>query len=87
MSIFRRDRPFAAGAPPARRFKIRIDTADGRRLYWHKRGELHTLEEDVADLFVRHFKPELFEVRPDGSLAPRVPGETAPIKGVAKEPA
>ena len=69
-----------------RHFKIRITTVGGETLYWHKRGRLHTVEEDVADIFVASFKPELFQVRPDGSLSPP-DGGTRPIARVDKEPA
>jgi hypothetical protein len=83
MSIFRRGEPFGSG----RRFKIKITAEDGRVFWWHKRGRLHTVEEDVADTFVAHFNPQLFQVRPDGSLTPPAPGETLPIRRVEKEPA
>ena len=89
MSIFAKDRPLSAAAtnPAATRFKIRITTANGDVLYWHKRGRLHTVEEDVADIFCRQFKPELFEVLPDGSLTPPQPGVTQRIASLKKEPA
>jgi hypothetical protein len=47
----------------------------------------HTVEEDVANIFVANFKPELFQVQPDGSLTPPQPGVTLPIRHVTKEPA
>jgi hypothetical protein len=83
MSIFRRGEPLEA----RRRFKIKITTEDGQVFWWHKRGQVHTLEEDVANTFVAHFNPQLFQVRPDGSLTPPAPGETLPIRRVEKEPA
>ena len=82
MSIFRRSEHL--GSSP-RRYKIKITSQDGRTFYWHKRGQLHTVEEDVADIFVANFKPELFQVLPDGSLTPPEPGRTLPIKKVEKE--
>ena len=86
MSIFRRGQPLSPAKPPER-FKIKITTENGQVFYWHKRGQLHTVEEDVADAFVAHFKPELFQVRPNGTLTSPVPGETMPIQKVEKEPA
>jgi len=83
MSVFKKGEPLGAAE---RRYKIRITTADGQTFYWHKRGALHTVSEDVADIFVANFKPELFQVNPDGSLTPPGPG-TLPIERVTKEPA
>jgi hypothetical protein len=85
MSIFRRGEPLAG--PRGRRFKIRITTEDGRVLHWRKRGGVHTVEEDVADIFVARFNRELFQALPDGTLTSPVPGETLPIAKVEKEPA
>ena len=83
MSIFKPGVPL--GAP--RRYKIKITTESGQTLYWHKRGQLHTLEEDVAAIFVSSFKPDLFQVLPDGSMvSPPRPGESMAIRGVEKEP-
>ncbi len=69
------------------RYKIKITTTDGRTFYWHKRGQLHTVEEDVARIFVANFKPALFQVNADGSLSPPVPGVTSSIAKVESEPA
>lgn len=82
MSIFRRGEPLGS---TIRRYKIKITAVDGRTFYWHKRGMLHTVEEDVATIFVANFKPELFQVRPDGSLSPPEAGVTASIAKVEKE--
>ena len=84
MSIFRKGDRLGQGT--SQRYKIKVTTQDGRVFYWHKRGELHTVEEDVANVFVANFKPELFQVREDGTLSPPSPGETFPIKSVEKEP-
>lgn len=83
MSIFKAKQPLG----DERRFKIRILTADGRQLYWHKHGQLHTVEEDVADIFLAKFNPDLFEVLPDGSLTSPRSGETTRIEALTKEPA
>ncbi len=89
MGIFQRGDRLRAGttaAGTARRFKIRVTTVDGETLYWHKRGRLHIVDEDVARLFVENFKPELFQVLPDGHMTPPVPGKTAAIARVEMEP-
>ncbi len=83
MGIFRKGHPLGA----RRRFKIQIIAEDGRTFYWHKHGELHTVEEDVADILLEKFKPELFQVLPDGSMTSPRPGESLPIKALRKEPA
>ncbi|HZN56475.1 MAG TPA: hypothetical protein VFD71_00265 [Planctomycetota bacterium] len=84
MSIFRPREPL--GATP-RRYRIKITAEGGKTFFWHKRGQVHTVEEDVANVFVANFKPELFQVQPDGSLTPPEPGVTLPIIKVEKEPA
>ena len=83
MGIFPQGKPLASAA--GRRYKIKLTTEDGRVLYWRKRGEIHLLEEDVADIFVARFQPELFQVRSDGTLTPPVPGETILVAKVEKE--
>ena len=83
MAIFRKGHRLGQGT--SRRYKIKVTTLEGQVFYWHKRGQLHTLEEDVASIFVANFKPELFQVREDGTLSPPCPGETFPIKSVEKE--
>lgn len=90
MSIFRRGEPLGSSTSSGDagpRFKIRITTVDGQALYWHKAGKLHTVEEDVARVFVAHFKPQLFQVLPDGHLTPPQAGRTKAIAKVEIEPA
>jgi hypothetical protein len=84
MSIFRKGARLGPAGEP--RYKIKVTARDGRVFYWHKRGQLHTLEEDVANIFVASFKPDLFQVRQDGTLGPPGP-ETLAIHRVEKEPA
>jgi hypothetical protein len=83
MGIFKKGQRL--GAPG--RFKIKIIAEDGQTFYWHKHGELHTVEEDVADILLAKFNPELFQVLPDGSMTSPRPGESLPIKTLRKEPA
>jgi len=84
VSIFKKGETLGDSRVP-RRYKIRIIAEDGEVLYWHKRGEVHIVDEDVARIFVAHFKPELFQVAADGSLQPPKPGETKPIRTVEME--
>ncbi len=91
MGIFKKGQRL--GAPG--RFKIQIITEDGQTFYWHKRGKLHTVGEDVADILLAKFKPALFQVLPDGSMTSRAlahqapqgdgPGASLPIKALRKE--
>ncbi|MCZ6793429.1 MAG: hypothetical protein O7J95_07430 [Planctomycetota bacterium] len=84
MSIFRRGEPLKAAQAPGR-YRIRIITEDGDVLYWHKRGQVHIVDEDVARIFCANFKPELFQAAADGSLQPPEPGRTRPIARVEME--
>jgi hypothetical protein len=85
MGIFKKGEVLGSQAT-AGRYKIRITTEDGDTLYWNKRGSIHVVDEDVARIFVAHFKPELFQVLPDGSLTPPDPGRTKQIVKVEMEP-
>ncbi len=80
MGIFRRGQ-----ITPPRRFRIKVVTSDGTELYWHKNGRLHTVEEDVADIFVAKFNPALFEILPDGSMTSPGP-DSMRIDRLSKEP-
>ena len=85
MGIFKKGEVLGAGTVPGR-YKIRITTEDGETLYWNKRGGIHIVDEDVARIFVAHFKPELFGVLPDGSLISPDPDRTRRIVKVEMEP-
>ncbi|MEC9351727.1 MAG: hypothetical protein VYD81_00290 [Planctomycetota bacterium] len=85
MGIFKKGEVLGSGTTPGR-YKIRITTEDGETLYWNKRGGIHIVDEDVAQIFVANFKPELFQVLPDGSLTPPSPGRTKQIVKVEMEP-
>ena len=91
MGIFKKGETLGSGASPGR-YKILITTEDGDTLYWNKRGGIHIVDEDVARIFVANFKPELFQVLPDGSLrgsppkgSPLEPGRTRRIVKVEME--
>ncbi|MEM7235204.1 MAG: hypothetical protein AAF517_23700 [Planctomycetota bacterium] len=75
MSVFRRGQRLGT----TQRYKILIVVDDGETLFWHKKNELHVVDEDVARIFVQSFKPELFQVTADGSLQPPEDGVTRPI--------
>lgn len=49
-------------------FKIQLTTSDGQIFYWHKMGKLHTIPEDLANIWVAKFKPEIFQVTAAGEL-------------------
>lgn len=91
MGIFRKGETLGSARGESRltdepRYKIRITTDDGRELFWHKRGRLHVVDEDVARAFVANFKPELFQVTEEGSFEPPAPGRTTPVVKVEMEP-
>jgi hypothetical protein len=68
-------------------YLIRITTADGRQLLWHKAGRHHQLPDELGPMWVANFKPALFQVLPDGSIVPRGATGAADIATVALEPA
>ena len=67
------------------RYRIKITTADGGVVYWHKNEQLHLVEEDVARIFVERFKPQLFEVLPDGRFSSPIPGATKRVTKLEME--
>ena len=92
MGIFRRasrlesSRDASVTTNASQRFRIKVTTADGRELYWHKQGQIHTVEEDVADTFIARLNRDAFEILPDGHMTPPVAGESLRIAGLEKEP-
>ncbi len=56
------------------RYKIKITTQSGLVIYWVKRGRVHTLGRELADMWVKNFKPAIFQVSKDGKLMPPSPG-------------
>ena len=68
------------------RYRIKITTEFGLVVYWVKRGRVHTLDQKLAALWVRNFKPAIFQVTRDGELTPPRAGlETFPIARVEME--
>jgi hypothetical protein len=53
------------------RYRVRLTTADGTTLFWHKGGRIHSLDERLGPLWIQNFKPNLFQVDADGQLVPR----------------
>lgn len=49
---------------------IRVSTTCGQQLLWHKDGALHLISKKLGDTWVTHFKPELFDITPDGQFHP-----------------
>ena len=87
MGIFKKGETLMQRGQEGIRYRIRIKTVDGQELFWHKRGQLHLVEEDVARAFVENFKPDVFEVLPDGSFTPPVEGRTTRVAQLTMEPA
>lgn len=67
-------------------YLIRITTADGRQLHWHKAGRRHQLPTELGPMWVANFKPALFQVLPDGAIVPRGTAGAVDIAAVALEP-
>jgi hypothetical protein len=53
------------------RFRVRLTTADGRIRHWVKAGQIHSLDERLAPIWIANFKPAMFQVADDGQLVPR----------------
>jgi len=71
----------------APRYKIKIITTSGSVVYWVKQGRVHTLGRELAEIWVKNFKPTIFQVTKAGELTPPSPGvETFPIASVEMEP-
>ena len=70
----------------AEQYKIKITTESGLVVYWVKRGRVHTLSRELAEIWVKNFKPAIFQVTKDGELTPPSSGvETFPIARVEME--
>ena len=63
------------------RFRVRLTTVDGRVLQWVKAGQIHSLDERLAPIWIANFKPAMFQVAADGQLVPR--GTPAAVDVVA----
>jgi hypothetical protein len=70
-------------------YKIKLTSEDGKTRYWHKFGSVHLLPEDLANTWVAHFKPAIFQVTDAGELVAvgRSPVPSFQIVKVEKEPA
>jgi len=71
------------------RWNIRIHTVAGDTRWWVKAGRIHSLSPDLGPVWVANFKPEVFQMLPDGQLAPRgTPGavEVLRVELVAASP-
>lgn len=53
------------------RWHIRIHAVDGTVCWWVKAGRIHSLSPDLGPVWVANFRPEVFQVLPDGQLVPR----------------
>lgn len=57
------------------RYKIKVTTDSGMVVYWVKRGQVHTLDRALAELWVKNFKPAVYRVTRTGEF-------TTPDSGV-----
>jgi hypothetical protein len=68
-------------------YRIRITTESGLVVFWVKRGRVHTLDRNLAEIWVKNFKPAIFQVTRTGELTPPAPGvESFPIAHVEMVP-
>ncbi len=49
-------------------YQIRVTTADGQSLLWHKKGEPALLPEELADTWVSKFRPDIWEITATGEM-------------------
>jgi hypothetical protein len=49
-------------------FKIKVTTADGREIFWHKQGQVYLLPTELADTWIAKFKPQFFEITESGEM-------------------
>jgi len=64
------------------RYRIKLITDTGLEVYWVKRGAVHTLSRDLAEIWVKNFKPALFRVNRNGEIVP--PSEGGEIFAIAR---
>lgn len=70
------------------RYKIKVTTDSGMVVYWVKRGQVHTLDRALAELWVKNFKPAIYRVTRTGEFTTPGSGvESFPIATVELEPA
>ena len=50
---------------------VRVTSASGAQVLWHKAGKPHVLRFELGQTWVSNFKPAVFQVLPDGSFVPR----------------
>jgi len=49
-------------------YQIRVTTADGQSLLWHKQGQPALLPEAIADTWVNKFRPDIWEITASGEM-------------------
>ncbi len=68
------------------RYRVRLITASGTEVLWHKGGRVHTLDERLGPVWAQNFKPEIFQLSAGGELVPRGTPEAVNIVGWELEP-
>jgi len=54
----------------AHNYQIQIITVEGQSFIWHKGGKPSLLSEELAELWVKNFKLDIWEVTEKGALEP-----------------
>ena len=68
------------------RYKIKVTTDSGIQVYWVKGGKLHTLTRELAEIWVKNFKPSIYRVTARGEFTTPSSGiESFPIDRVEME--
>lgn len=52
-------------------YQIQVTTQDGQTLLWHKHGQPHALPEELAEIWVNNFKPDIFLINSKGEMVGR----------------
>lgn len=53
------------------KYHVQVTTKDGQSLLWHKHGQPHALPEELADIWVQNFKPDVFLINAKGEMVGR----------------
>jgi len=52
----------------AKCYQIRVTTADGHSLIWHKQGQPALLPAEIADTWIAKFRPDIWEITANGEM-------------------
>ena len=68
------------------RYRVRLTTASGSEVLWHKSGRIHTLDERLGPVWAQNFKPAIFQLSASGELVPRGTAEAVDVVRWELEP-